>query len=68
VEEGLALLGDSSTASDPHEHAGVNVDNSILDYESDSSDTAQHSSLAPEALPLSTAMEMDSEPAAGAPP
>jgi hypothetical protein len=68
VEEGLALLGDNTTGIDPLEHAGINVDNSILDYESHCSDSAQHSTHVPEALPLSTAMEMDSESAADAPP
>jgi hypothetical protein len=67
VEEGLALLGDSTTCIDHLEHAGINVDNNILDYESDCSDFELHTTQAPDTLPLSTAMETDSEPAAGAP-
>jgi hypothetical protein len=49
------------------EHAGISVDNSILDYESDCSDSELHTPQASDNLSLSTAMETDSERAAGAP-
>jgi hypothetical protein len=42
-EEGLALLGDNTAAGDLLELAGADVDNSILDYESDGSERAQQS-------------------------
>jgi hypothetical protein len=60
-------LGDSTTCIEQLEHAEISVDNSILDYESDCSDSEPHTPQAADKLSLSTAMETDGERAAVAP-
>jgi hypothetical protein len=60
-EQGLALLGDDAAYGEPDGTGGISVDNSILDYDSEGSDQASHTTSGTEMHLLSATMETDSE-------